>query len=267
MKKSLLQELLVKGTFISGTKSARNAGNGTKCAHQICQKAARFLVFSVCHPNGHIQPCPTLVSQWRLLPMAGHLPPNPANHPELQLSASLCSTILLGKMAWAGRGKRRMILRFSPPLFHCETAWQSPDFGSAGCAPSGGWEGRLWSGETLEVSGLSQSFSHSALTPRDPPGFILFCYSTLPMCQVLPGLSAAFFGAVLKAVSSAGFWVAVPPRFPAVLPMPLSVSWLTFCSHPSEAASLILHYSPSFSSPEAPLESFHVFLWETLPSG
>lgn len=73
------------------------------------------------------------------------------------------------------------------------SATPPPDLGNAGCVPSGYWEGRLQSRSTLEVSGLSQSFSHSALTPRDPPGFILFCFSTLPMCQVLLGLRCLFW--------------------------------------------------------------------------
>lgn len=57
----------------------------------------------------------------------------------------------------------------------------------------------------------------------------LFCF-VFPhyQCVKYSLVSAAFFGAILKPGSSAGFWVAVPPRFPAVLPMPLSVSWLTF---------------------------------------
>lgn len=139
----------MKEMFISGTKSARKVGNGTKCPVQISQKAARLLVCPVCHPNGHIQPCPTFASQWRLLPMAGHLPPSPAKHPELQLSASLCNTILLGKNAFGVEGEKKddpdVFTTTFPLRVSFAPAWQSPDFGSAGHIPSGGWEGRLWS--------------------------------------------------------------------------------------------------------------------------
>lgn len=197
LKKSLLQELLVKETFRSETKSARNTGSGTKCPIHISHNAARFLVCSVCHPNGHIQPCPTLKSQWRLLPMAWHLPPSPTNHPELQLSASLCNTILLGKDGFGVEGIKKddpeVFATTSPLQVSFALAWYSPDFGNAGCVPSGHWEGRLQFSSTLEVSGLSQNFSHSSLTPRDPSGFILFCFATLPMCQVLLGLRCLFW--------------------------------------------------------------------------
>lgn len=39
--------------------------------------------------------------------MAWHLPPSPAKHPEFQLSASLCSTILLGKAAFGVEGEKK----------------------------------------------------------------------------------------------------------------------------------------------------------------
>lgn len=138
------------------------------------------------HPSGE-----------RLLPMAWHLPPCPAKHPELQLSASLCNPSCLENMALEWRGEKKddpeLFTTTFPLRVSFAPAWLSPDFGNSGCVPSGGWEGRLQSSQTLEVSGLSQNFSHSALTARDPPGFVSFCFSTLPMCQVLPGLCCLFW--------------------------------------------------------------------------
>lgn len=39
--------------------------------------------------------------------MAWHLPPSPAKHPDLQLSASLCNTILLGKDGFGMEGEKK----------------------------------------------------------------------------------------------------------------------------------------------------------------
>lgn len=80
-------------------------------------------------------------------PWLGNLPPSPAEHPELQLSASLCSTTLLGKKAFGVEGEKKDDPEVFTTTFSLRMsfAWQSSDFGNAGCEPSGGWEGRLWS--------------------------------------------------------------------------------------------------------------------------
>lgn len=74
--------------------------------------------------------------------MAWHLPPSPAKHPDLQLSASLCNTTLLGKDAFGVEGEKKddpgVFTTTFPLSVSFAPAWHSPDFGNAGCVPSGG---------------------------------------------------------------------------------------------------------------------------------